>query len=229
MVGSSQRPTVAVLFRGNQHVRDVFFSTADGGRKLTSGVVEQVADMGVRLEAVVEPCSGIASFRQALEGGVERGDTAVFGLEPGVVVISLESDLTGAATPDWGQFGANLSEVVQRLKGLGIHVLVLTASTVAPGEVVSGFAGRQTEPQVLRAHRANLAALEQSHLEGISIIDADRIVAELGGDRHVTGFLDYSVTVCEHLRDELIAVLADYGFLDDRAIMPQTGRNSAAS
>jgi hypothetical protein len=65
--------------------------------------------------------------------------------------------------------------------------------------------------------------IDVSHDEGISIIDVDRKIAEVGGDHAVTGAARYSEVGCLAIVDEIIRIVEDYGFLDDRALMEQIG------
>jgi hypothetical protein len=233
MIGEEtvERQVVRVLLRGNQHLIDATLSRADGGSKLSSGVRELVAAHagGVQLEVTTEPCRGVASYLQALRSGPEGGEgstpTAAFTFEPDIVLMSLEPDLLAEPPTDADRFRADLHEVIRLVKQeLGSHVIVLTASTIDPHETVSNYHGLDPEPASLRAHRLDLAVMKLSFEEGISLIDADRLLAELGAAEHVKGFLDYSPAACEALCAEFVRVIEDYGFLDHRPLIPQVGR-----
>lgn len=229
-VGTAQRRIIRLFVRGNRHLKDAVLSRSDGGSKLEVGAREILREWnggGVDLQIDTEPCQGVSSFRRALEAGGDGGTSATGAgrFQPDIVLLSLEPDLLAEPPPDAEQFEQDLHEVVRLIKGdLGSHVLVMTASTVDPDEVVSSYHGLEQEPASLRSHRLDLATMNLSFQEGISLIDADRLLAEMGAGEHVHGFLDYSPAACESLCRELIRVIEDYGFLDDRPLIPQVGR-----
>lgn len=235
MIGEEtlERQIVRLFLRGNRHLVDAVLSHADGGTRLSSGARERVAESyggGVEIQVATEPCQGVSSFRQALESGPDRVGgsplTAAFAFQPHIVLMSLEPDLVAESPTDAERFREDLHEVIRLVKGeLGSHVIVLTASTIDPEEIVSNYHGLDPEPASLRAHRLDLAVMKLSFEEGISLIDADRLLAEIGAREHVHGFLDYSPEACEALCGEFIRVIEDYGFLDDRPLIPQVGRD----
>ncbi len=70
----------------------------------------------------------------------------------------------------------------------------------------------------------NCSLIRLSVLDGLSIIDADRIMSEIGGQSNVEEVLVYSTQACDLLCEELVRVLDDYGFFDDRPLLTQAGR-----
>ena len=77
-----------------------------------------------------------------------------------------------------------------------VHVVVLNASTLLSGPDTAGHISRDAEPLDLRIRRLNLAIMEASKATGLSVLDADRLVAETrfpikvaGGSRLRTGDL----------------------------------------
>ena len=113
-----------------------------------------------------------------------------------------------------------VGEIKRRLEA---HVIFLNCSSVDPDDRVHAYTGRG-ETWSLRAHRFNLALMELSSLEGISIVDVDRLVAELGGADHVLGRLRYSWEARRAIAEELVYVLEDIGFFEPRPLVAQIGR-----
>lgn len=113
-----------------------------------------------------------------------------------------------------------VAEIKARLEA---HVVVFNASTVDPDDRTSNFRGvAETTP--LRIHAFDRALMEVSVLEGISIVDVDRRIGELGAGRHVEGALRYSAEAQRALAEELARVLADIGFFEARPLVAQVGR-----
>ena len=93
------------------------------------------------------------------------------------------------------------------------------------GLLRDAIAGKTEYQKAERAiQQLNLAVMELSVLDGISVIDVDRIVAELGGREHVQEFLSYSPDARAAIRDELVRVLEEYGFFEPRPLLLQVGR-----
>jgi hypothetical protein len=109
---------------------------------------------------------------------------------------------------------------------LGAHVLIYNVSTVEPDDHLHNYHGRH-DTWGLRAHKFNLALMELSVLDGISIIDVERLVAERGAGRHVLRAGRYSLEVSEAVRHELLRVLEDIGFFESRPLVMQVGAETA--
>ena len=60
-----------------------------------------------------------------------------------------------------------------------------------------------------------------------SIVDVDRILAELGGTSHATGAFQYSLQACDLICAELFRIMQDIGFFEHRPLIPQMGRKRA--
>lgn len=201
---------------------------ATGLREIASKTHPQ----GPSLELAFESCDGVATFRNALAEG-PQGSSGVFAFEPNIVVLSIESDLRGSIG-EWGpaeadQFQSDLIEVVHLIKErLGSHIIVLNASSVDPAGKVASYSGLEHEPSELRAHRYNLAVMHVSFQEGISVVDVDRLIAELGAQQAVSRFLEYAPEAATSVCNELVRVIGDYGFLDNRPLLPQVGRDAAS-
>ena len=116
-----------------------------------------------------------------------------------------------------------LLEVVGTIKGeLDAHVIVYNCSTVDPADQTYNYHGvGETIP--LRVQQLNRIIIEISVKEGISIIDADRVLAELGARDNVPSALEYSAEACKALCEETLRVLADVGFFEKRPLIMQMG------
>jgi hypothetical protein len=108
---------------------------------------------------------------------------------------------------------------IDLLKRHQVTVLLLNGSTVRPGSHLAGM----TEVAAL-----NLGCLELSVETGVSVIDVDRAIAELGADEHVLAPLTYSDAAHHAISDVVADILVDYGFFDDRPVLAQVGRGRAA-
>lgn len=217
-----ERPVVRLFLRGNRHLEDVLLSTDHGGTRLESGIVERLATReggGTVIEVRSEPCAGMAAFRRDLEAG----DSAATSAKPDIVIVSVEPDLVSPTPAD--RFREDLEAVVHHVREvIGAHLLVLAASTVDPDEWVSRVDPVGPDPNALAVHRLILATIEVSTSHGISIIDVDRRIAEMGASAHVPSFLEYSAEACDAICTDIISVLDHYGFFDDRPLLPQVAR-----
>jgi len=224
--------SLKVFIRGASGLRDCLMSDTAGGTILSKGLSELVAEGypdAPPVETAFEVCDGVASFRRALERDF-NGQTLAPRFAPNIVTLSLEADLRGSSG-EWGpaevdRFEDDLLAVVRLIKAdLGSHVIVVNASSIDPASNVTGFQDASHEPLALRAHRYNLATMHVSYEEGISIVDADRLVAELGAAEVVQSFLEYTEPGARAICAELARVIGDYGFLDNRPVLPQMGRS----
>lgn len=228
-----RRTPVRVFLRGSQSLRSNLLSTSHGGDKLGRGIVEIVSEQFPDhfLEVSYEECQGARSFRNALTESGPAGETRVREFEPDLLVLGADADLLASARA-WGNglaetFESNMLEVIRLVKrDLDSRVIMLSASSVVPNEAVSNYRGLDEQTRALETHRLNLATMHLSREEGISIVDVDRIMAELGGSEHVLGYLDYSPHACEAIASEFVRVIADYGFFDNRPLLPQVGKGA---
>jgi hypothetical protein len=121
------------------------------------------------------------------------------------------------------QFARLVAEIKQRLAA---HIIVFNCCTYDPDDRTSSYFGVQDTP-ALRALKFNLALIDLSAEEGISIVDVDRVLAELGGGSHVTEAFRYSSDACKLIRDEFLRILQDIGFFERRPLVEQVGRKRA--
>jgi hypothetical protein len=93
------------------------------------------------------------------------------------------------------------------------HVITLNGSTLI------GTAGRDARAGLeTTIRRLNLAIMEASHATGLSVLDADRLVAETHLPGKVTGPFEYSSQIRHVLRLSLGSILGALGFAD-RSVM----------
>jgi hypothetical protein len=122
------------------------------------------------------------------------------------------------------EFQENYIRLIRVIKAdAGAHVLVVNCSSLDPDDDVCNYHGRE-DTLALRTHRFNLALMEISAREGISIIDVERLISELGGQQHVFRGMQYSKSACEEICGEFLRVLADIGFFEKRPLIAQVGR-----
>lgn len=211
------RSPLRVFVQGCPDLVDTVCSKEEGGRKLETGLVGLVLDAHAK------------SFRvEILRGASVRSDLLQDQLSapgdetPDVVVLSLQLDITSSLGVE--AFRDSLTRLIDSVKERwGAHVLLLGASSVDPDDHVHNYHGID-DTLVLRIHRFNLAALEVAVQTGISVVDTDRIIAELGGAQNVRKPFDFSPEAHRLLLRELHRVLGDIGFFEARPLMPQIGR-----
>jgi hypothetical protein len=209
-------------------VADALLSRRDGGGKVDVGIRELITEAygrAFRVDVVREPPLPAPLLLVELEG-TNQGErtSALVEAAPDVVVLGVSSDLD----TDDAAFRSAMQRAVRILKDdVGCHVIVQNASSVDPEDTTINYHGIP-DPLAVRIHRLNLRLLELSMLEGISILDADRVIAELGAGKHVAKVLDYSADACEAIARELVRVLGDYGFFEERPLVPQLGRRTAS-
>lgn len=211
------RSPLRVFVQGSPDLVDTVFSKDEGGRKLDIGLADLVHEEhagAFRAEVSRGPHVGIDGLLEQLP--------APAGQDLDIVLLSLQLDVVGSRAVE--EFRGSFVRTIDSLKsGWGAHVLVLGASSVDPDDDVHDYHGIEDTPAT-RIHRFNLAILEIAMQTGISIIDVDRIIAELGGAQHVLRVLDYSPEAHRTILRELHRVIADIGFFEARPLMPQIGR-----
>lgn len=226
--------TLKLFVKGNADIVDAALSTRDGGGKLARGVRELVssAHPGYEIEPSHEPSNGFAALRAELESG----NCALIHSAPDIVLLSVEHDVRHLscmgddAAEEVRAVQANLVAVTELIKAkVGAHVLVANASTLDPVEMIFNYHDTDVPPISLSSHRMDLMLVGVSHQEGVSIIDVDRKIAEIGGAIGVVAALEYSHAGCEVLAGEIVRVIEDYGFFDDRPLLAQIGARAGGA
>ncbi len=111
-----------------------------------------------------------------------------------------------------GEFECGLRLLVQAIREhSNAPVLVFNCSSVDPSDTTFRYGGVVGESWSVRAQKFNLALVRVSAEEGVSIIDVDRIVGELGAGRHVEEFGRYSEDASRAICRECVRVMEDIG------------------
>lgn len=219
--------SVKFVVKDAERLADVVLSKADGGQYLESGLKERLAASAEGMSFVVE-VEEYGGLRSLLDDLADE-NSGLVSSSPDVVILSLAADMdrlkeVGASETALAAVRADLVAAIRQIKQkVGAHILVANVSTLDPSNPVFNYHGVSEEPWTLRGHRLNLMLIGVSHDEGISIIDIDRRIAEVGGDQAVVGAARYSEIGCAAIVEEVARIVEDYGFLDDRPLMEQVG------
>jgi hypothetical protein len=212
---SSTRDTLSIVLLGGGDTRDAVFPGTAVQPPLATLAEPIHARTDGRITVRVHDLSGTPID----EADIALAQLLASGEEPDLAICGFREDVQGLNV----DIASGTTAVIRRSKEHDTRVIALNASTVHPGDAVSCYSGVGPTPG-LTAHAIDLALIGLSMDEGISVIDVDRVIAELGGDEHVLDACAYSVAACEAIRDELVEVLADYGFFEDRPLLEQHGR-----
>jgi hypothetical protein len=223
----TNRQSVKFVVKNAEALADVVLSKADGGGYLDNGLKERLASSGSDLEFVVDVADygGLGELLEELNSE----NPALASAAPNIVILSLAAEMerlkeVGNSDQALAAVRSDLVSVIRKIKEkVGAHILVPNVSTLDPSDPVFTYHGVTEEPWTLRGHRLNLMLIGVSHDEGISIIDVDRKIAEVGGDQAVTGAARYGEAGCSAIVEEVVRIVEDYGFLDDRPLMEQVG------
>ena len=215
----SSTDTIHVLLLGGADLVHMTMSPDQDGRATPSleERLEEASGGAVSAQVVHRPIETLSELASIVdEVDVPAGSVAVLSVSCALPEASEHEDVEA-----W--FSDTMASVIASLKARGAHVLIANASTYDPSERTHCYQGTP-DPPALTLQRLDLALIELSVLDGISVIDADRIVAELGGDRVVDGLLSYRSEVANALCAEIGRILADYRFVESGPLVPQTGR-----
>ena len=223
----SSRQSIKFVVKDAERLADVVLSKADGGAHLEKGLKERLSGLAEAIDFTVnvEEYSGLGSLLDDLAAD----NPALAGSAPDVVILSLAAEMdrlkeVGKSETALAAVRADLVAAIRQIKEkVGAHILIANVSTLDPANPAFTYHGVTEEPWNLRGHRLNLMLIEVSHDEGISIIDVDRKIAEVGGDAAVTAAARYSRSGCEGIVEEIVRIVQDYGFLDERPLMEQVG------
>lgn len=182
----------------------------------------------------------------------EQGNVVVFSMQPDITHLLWKHRQKGYLFyphPNWGekwtskqkqwlqenffpvefiqvqQFKDNFIKIIRAIKEcLKAHVIMYNCSSFDPEDKQSNYYKRHDDTLAVRIQKFNLALMDISVLEGISIIDVDRLIAELGGGRHVLQCLSYSNEAYHAICQEFQRILKDIGFFENRPLIPQIGQ-----
>lgn len=222
---------IAVVDTGQ--LADIVRGRSEGGSRLEEGLASAIARSHPEIQVEVSVLPKQGSFE--LRGQIESGESDVVGASYDVLVMSVAGEVARVrgrgvtARESIDLIADDLATVIEACKADNIRVLVANISTLDPDHQVYTMHGLDEEPFQVLAQRLNLMTTTISQQYGISVIDVDRIIAEAGGDETVFGRLDYNEQGCLLIRDEILRIIEDYGFLDDRPLMDQVGAGPGRS
>lgn len=124
-------------------------------------------------------------------------------------------------------FSNPLADTFAVLKRHNVFIIVLNGSTFDPDESSSSSA-KDARPSLM-VHRLDAALIELSVLDGVSIVDVDRLVAEMGGSDAVLGLLSYTPECGTVIRTEILRILEDSRFFAAGPTVVQVGRRRDTS
>lgn len=229
------RDVLRILLKGGADLEDCILSRAEGGRKLEHGLTDLIQERyagAFRLKLIREPSGTSRDLREEIERSLAKGEPSTRILDPRLDVILLSGylDLIGPGPFSMESYRADMDWVIRTLKReVEAHLIFLNASTVDPDDLTSNFHALPEQPFSLKAHQLDTILMDLSFAHGISIVDADRLLAELGASTHVVGPLDYSPKACGALCAEVERVLDDYGFFEERPLVMQVGQEASGS
>jgi hypothetical protein len=124
------------------------------------------------------------------------------------------------------EYKENMTQLVQMLKEkTPAHIILMGASSFDPDDMTHNLHGIE-DPQTLRILRFNLVMLQLSQESGVTIIDVDRILAEMGCGEHVNHLFNYSDETYKTICEEYVRVLTDVSFFEERPILVQMGQRN---
>lgn len=113
--------------------------------------------------------------------------------------------------------------LIEKFKKCNTHIIFFNVSSVVPGELVHNY--HKTEKSTsLNIAKGNFELFKLSITEGISVIDIDRLIAEMGADENVKGCGQYSDAAYNAINEEFVRVVEDIGFFEERPLLKQVGR-----
>ena len=222
--------SISIFAEDAGQLGDVLRGRDEGGSLIDHGLVNRIGELypGVDTRLEVRPSTGITGLKAELESG----DSPLLADPPDLLILSIASEIdrfttTERAPETVAAIESDLREVITALKAVGVRTLVCNATTVDHDDPIFTLSGRDAEPYTVSAQRLALLLSGMSRETGISVVDVDRVIAEAGGGKTVEGRL-LNRSGCEHVLEEIVRIIEDYGFLDDRPLMDQVGVGAAS-
>jgi hypothetical protein len=188
---------------------DFVVGIPDGGRKLEVGLALAVAP-SARLEITEIGPQGWERTLKLLR--TQRGDLA----NVDFLLTSVSSELTDPSHEPL-ECLIDLARFVQD-EHSG-RLAVLNASSLVPRSPRGDDSTvRKAEALSLRIRQLNLVCMEASNATGLSVVDADQLVAEKTLPGKIIGPFDYSPQMCEALQSRFVSILHELGFAE-RSVM----------
>ncbi len=129
-------------------------------------------------------------------------------------LASLEGDHELLPPASVDEIERDLRRLAEHAVAMGAELLVLNVSTVTPEEKVTSFVAG-AEPLAIRATKIDLMLDRLAPELNFSVVDVDRIVAELGAGAHVTASGRYTDEACEAIAEEAMATIAELPALNE--------------
>jgi hypothetical protein len=107
--------------------------------------------------------------------------------------------------PESDLLAAGISNIAKHLEPLDAALVLFNTSTYVPGEEVFWYRPDDSETTAIRAARINLIADRLIPDLGLTVVDVDRVMAELGAGESVTGAGQYTAEALEVLAEEALA------------------------
>ena len=216
-VRAGGRAMLKVLVVGGDDLRQSLVTPGPGGESGFAAAIHvhqpavQVEVQELDVPPLPELVAGLT--RDGSHGGLLDDDLDV-------VIISLLPHRQ--CSPEDVQAG--MAALVERVQAAsGAHVLVANVCTYG----ASDDPGSNGTPSPrLQLRRLNLALMELSQNLGISILDVDRLMTELGAARTCPQPFHLSPAGAASVAEEAARVLADYGFFEDRPLVAQVAREA---
>lgn len=123
------------------------------------------------------------------------------------------------------QFEAHFGRLINQLKETGAKVVVLNVSSFDPQDKSHNYSGREFPPTI-RRHQFNLALARLSISHDFHIVDVDRLVAAMGGGRHIIAPHHYSPQLQQAILQELERIAEQLGLFTEtgwlKLLLPPT-------
>ena len=107
------------------------------------------------------------------------------------------------------QLAQALRSIRHQLTSVAADLVIFNTSTFIPGEKVYWFRQGDLETVSIRAARTNLTVDKLARELDLTLVDVDRVTAELGAGVAVTGPATYSAETLDALADETITIILD--------------------
>lgn len=219
-MGGRDRLLIRVF--GDQDVADTILPASAGG-KAKVGLVERIsADKPNAPETNIEFTGGLDLH--LIASAWDAADDP----KPDLVVLSLRAELNARVAKGDAIDDVAAAALVKRIKDAGCHVIAYGIPTVIGSVGTANYRKVSSDPAELLAHRINLVLIELSYLEGISLVDTDRLIAEMGALEHMVGDAEYSPEACDAIGAELYRIIDEYGFFEPKPLMMQVGHQGGA-
>ncbi len=118
----------------------------------------------------------------------------------------------------------NFRQIIKYVKDkIGAYIIFFNACTIDGNDHTCNYY-EKPETLPIKLTKLNLALLKLSLEWGISLIDVDQQLAELGVNQHLIKALEYTSAANQAICQEFLRVMADVGFFENRPLLAQVGK-----